>query len=94
MGLGDVQALMEAIEYCVGHGGDIGAEANLERYESKVYAANGRMLGVADKLHWLYSMQGALGVGVRSLGLNAVNKMEWLKAFFMRQAGGVDSAVF
>lgn len=91
MGLGDVRALVEAIEYSVGHGGDIGAEASLERYESKVYAANSRMLGVVDKLHWLYSMQGALGVGVRSLGLKAVDKMEWLKAFFMRQAGGVGS---
>lgn len=89
MGLGDARALAEAIEYCVSHGGDIGAELNLERYKSSMYASNGRMLGVVDKLHWLYGLQGTLGVGIRSLGLRAVDRMGGLKAFFMRQAGGV-----
>ena len=88
MGIGDVRALVEAIEYCVTHAREFGVEGNLERYESNVYASNSRMLGVVDKLHWLYSMQGALGVGVRSLGLRAASKMDGLKAFFMRQAGG------
>lgn len=88
MGLGDVKALVEAIEYHVMHGGDIGAEGNLEMYESNVYMANSRMLGVVDKLHWLYRWEGALGVGLRGLGLRAVDQMGGLKRLLMGQAGG------
>lgn len=88
MGLGDVKALVEAIEYHVMHGGDIGAEGNLEMYESNVYMANSRMLGVVDKLHWLYRWEGPLGVGLRSLGLKAVDQLGGLKRLLMVQAGG------
>lgn len=88
MGLGDVKALLEAIEYSVQHGGDIGVEGNLERYERQVYIANSRMLGVVDKLHWLYRWEGPLGVGIRSLGLKTVDKLGGLKGLLMAQAGG------
>lgn len=88
MGLGDVKALVEAIEYHVMHGGDIGVEGNLEMYESNVYMANSRMLGVVDKLHWLYRWEGPLGVGLRGLGLRAVDQWGGLKRLLMGQAGG------
>ena len=88
MGLGDVKALVQAIEYHVTHGGDIGAEGNLEMYERNVYVANSRMLGVVDKLHWLYRWEGPLGVGLRSLGLRAVDQLGGLKRLLMVQAGG------
>lgn len=88
MGIGDVAALVEAIEYCASHGGDIGVEGNLEKYEAKVYAANNRMLGVVDKLHWLYRIENALGVGLRGWGLSAVDRLGPLKRFLMGQAGG------
>ena len=91
MGIGDVQTLHEAIEYHVKHGGDIGAEGNLERYERNVYVANSRMLGVVDKLHWLYRWENPLGVGLRSLGLRAVNKLGGLKGLLMMQAGASSS---
>lgn len=88
MGLGDVRALLEAIEYHIKHGGDIGAEGNLDRYERNVYVANSRMLGVVDKLHWLYRWEGPLGVGMRSLGLKTVDQLGGLKRLLMMQAGG------
>ncbi len=88
MGLGDVKALLKAIEYHVTHGGDIGVEGNLERYAQNVYVANSRMLGVVDKLHWLYRWEGPLGVGIRSLGLKTVDKLGGLKGLLMMQAGG------
>ena len=87
MGLGDTRALLEAIEYHVNHGGDIGVEGNLEMYERKMYMANSRMLGVVDKLHWLYRLQGPLAVGVRSYGVKTVDMLGGLKRFLMMQAG-------
>lgn len=91
MGLGDVRALVTAIESCVQHGGDIGVEGNLEPFESSVYASNARMLGVVDKLHWLYAVENPLAVAVRACGLGLVNRLDGLKAVLMAQAGGLHS---
>lgn len=87
MGFGDANALADAIQDCVRHGGDIGVESNLEGYQSKVYAANARMLGVVDKLHWLYRMEGWVGVQLRGLGLKGVDRLGALKGFLMKAAG-------
>lgn len=90
MGLGDSSSLASAIEYAVNHGADIGSEINcLDKYNSDTWASNNRMLGAVDKLHWLYSMKSAPVVGLRGLGLRAVNSLEPLKGWFMRQAGGL-----
>ena len=93
MGLSDSRALCDAITYGVEHGADIGDEMQcLERYNAGVWLANNRMLGAVDKLHWLYSAKAGPVVGVRGLGLGA---MDWigersgLKGWFMRQAGGL-----
>ncbi|MCJ1266804.1 putative ubiquinone biosynthesis monooxygenase [Lobaria immixta] len=88
MGIGDVSALVTTIEDTVAHGGDIGVEMNLEGYSSKVYARNARMLGVVDKLHWLYRMEGWLGVQVRGWGLKGVDRLPGLKEVLMRAASG------
>lgn len=88
MGLGDVSALASAIHDTVAHGGDIGVEANLEGYQSKMYARNLRMLGIVDKLHWLYSMEGWVGVQLRGLGLGVVERFGGLKAILMKAASG------
>lgn len=87
MGLGDASAMADTIRNCVEHGGDIGVESNLEGYQSKVYAANARMLGVVDKLHWLYRMDGWVGVQLRGLGLRSVDRLGGLKEFLMKAAG-------
>lgn len=88
MGIGDVSALAATIEDTVAHGGDIGVEMNLEGYPSKVYARNARMLGVVDKLHWLYSTEGWLGVQLRGWGLKGVDRLGGLKEVLMRAASG------
>ena len=88
LGMGDVKSLAQTIEYAVGHGADIGVRGNLEAYESERYAMNGRILGVCDKLHKLYSFQSAPVIGLRGLGLRAVNSFSPLKKFLMRQAAG------
>ncbi|KAL8823829.1 MAG: hypothetical protein Q9191_005517 [Dirinaria sp. TL-2023a] len=92
MGLGDVEALVKAIEYTVAHGGDIGIEGNLEVYESEMWNRNNRMLGVVDKLHKLYGVSWAPVVGVRGCGLGMVDRFEGLKGWIMSQAGGAGSS--
>lgn len=90
MGLADSQSLSSAIEYAVEHGADIGNEMTcLNKYNSEMWMTNNRMLGAVDKLHWLYSAKFGPLVGLRSFGLRSVDKLEGLKGWFMRQAGGI-----
>ena len=89
MGLADSQALASTIIDAVEHGADIGNEMMcLDNYNSQVWLSNNRMLGVVDKLHWLYGAKNPFVVGARGLGLGAVDKFEGLKGWLMRQAGG------
>ena len=88
MGLSDSQALASAIEDAVEHGADVGNELQcLDHYNSKVWNKNNRMLGVVDKLHWLYTAQNPLVVGMRGLGLGAVDQLSGVKSWLMGQAG-------
>jgi ubiquinone biosynthesis monooxygenase Coq6 len=87
-GLGDVQSLVNAVQYAVEHGQDVGNIMFLERYNQERYLANHVLLGVCDKLHKLYSVESGPFVGLRSLGLRAVNALGPLKTFFMQQAAG------
>ncbi|KAL8846272.1 MAG: hypothetical protein Q9221_008627 [Calogaya cf. arnoldii] len=91
MGLADVQSLVNTIEYTVQHGGDIGDETYLDRYNSEMWMQNNRMLGVTDKLHKLYGIGWGPVVGIRSLGLKMVDQLGPVKVWFMKQAGGVGS---
>ena len=86
MGLGDVESLAGIIAFAVEHGMDLGDQLSLERYNSERYAENHVLLGVVDKLHKLYSWSGGPVVGLRSLGLDAVNRLGPLKELFMRRA--------
>ncbi|CAN8099205.1 unnamed protein product [Discula destructiva] len=87
-GQGDIQSLAKTIEYAVSHGQDIGTQLSLEPYNAERYAANHVVMGVCDKLHKLYSFGSGPVVGLRSLGLDAVNAMRPVKDFFMNQAAG------
>lgn len=93
-GQGDVQSLSKTIEYAATHGMDIGTTMSLERYNSERYAANHLLLGVVDKLHKIYATDSAPVVGLRSLGLKAVNSLGPLKGFFMNQAAGTGVKLF
>ena len=88
-GQGDVAALVKVIEKAVLEGADIGSIMSLEAYDAERWAHNNMMLGVVDKLHKLYSVGSGPIVGLRSLGLNAVDKMGWAKGFLMQTAAGV-----
>ena len=88
MALSDVKSLAKQIAYGVEHGMDIGDLGLLNRYNSETWMANNRMLGAVDKLGKLYSVGSGPVVWARGVGLNAVDQMEGLKAWFMRQAGG------
>lgn len=88
MGLGDVEALVRNIEDSVRYGRDIGSGMALEGYGMERYASNNRLLGVVDKLHKLYSVGSGPLVRLRSWGLEAVDKVGFVKEFFMRQAAG------
>ncbi|KAL9611539.1 MAG: hypothetical protein Q9167_003823 [Letrouitia subvulpina] len=90
MGFADVQSLAKAIEYTIAHGGDIGAEINLEQYNNDMWIQNNRMLGVTDKLHKLYGVGWGPLVGLRGLGLRIVDRLGPFKEFLMRQAGGAN----
>jgi ubiquinone biosynthesis monooxygenase Coq6 len=93
-GQGDVESLVKTIEYAVEHGQDIGVRMSLEPYEAERYAANNVLMGVVDKLHKLYAVENGPIVGLRSLGLRAVDRMAPLKEFFMSQAAGTGAKVF
>lgn len=87
-GQGDAAALVRTISHAVQTGQDIGSTLALESYNSKRYAENNAMLGVCDKLHRLYSVESGPIVGLRSLGLRAVDALGPLKGFFMNRAAG------
>jgi ubiquinone biosynthesis monooxygenase Coq6 len=87
-GQGDAAALVRTISHAVQTGQDIGSTLALESYNTEQYAANNAMLGVCDKLHRLYSVESGPIVGLRSLGLRAVDAMGPLKGFFMSRAAG------
>ena len=89
MGLADVQSLVNTIEYTVKHGGDIGDEMYLDRYNREMWMQNNRMLGVTDKLHKLYGIGWGPVVGIRSLGLKMVDQLGPVKGWLMKQAGGI-----
>jgi ubiquinone biosynthesis monooxygenase Coq6 len=87
-GLGDAQSLAKHINFSLSVGKDIGSNWALDAYNAEQWAKNNAMLGAVDKLHKLYSAGSGPVVWARSLGLDAVDKMGFLKKFFMRQAAG------
>ncbi|KAF2403957.1 ubiquinone biosynthesis hydrox [Trichodelitschia bisporula] len=89
LGQADVAALVDVISDAVSTGGDIGSTLVLEEYVARRWGANHAMLGVCDKLHKLYSAEWGPLVGLRSLGLRAVDKLGPVKGFLMRQAAGM-----
>lgn len=88
MGLGDVQSLTSIIQEAVTHGQDLGDQITLEAYNADRYEPNHRLMGIVDKLHKLYSYGSGPLVGLRSVGLSAINAVAPVKEFLMRQAAG------
>lgn len=89
LGLGDVASLSSTIEYAVNHGMDIGDILSLERYPAERYLVNAKIGGACDMLHKLYNVPGNGPVAwARSFGLDAIDKLPFVKGFLMRNAEG------
>lgn len=88
-GLGDAQSLAKHIDLALAAGKDIGSNWALDPYNAEQWAKNNAMLGTVDKLHKLYSAGSGPVVWARTLGLEAVDRIPFLKGFFMKQATGL-----
>ncbi|OJD32942.1 ubiquinone biosynthesis monooxygenase coq6 [Diplodia corticola] len=87
-GQGDAASLARALAAAARAGMDVGAPLALEPYVADRYQANNALLGVCDKLHKLYSVGSGPVVGLRSLGLSAVDGLGAVKGLLMRAAAG------
>ncbi|KAL1651294.1 putative ubiquinone biosynthesis monooxygenase [Diplodia intermedia] len=87
-GQGDAASLARVVAAASRAGMDVGAQLSLEPYVADRYQANNALLGVCDKLHKLYSVGSGPVVGLRSLGLRAVDGLGAVKGLFMRAAAG------
>ena len=89
LGLGDVACLSAAIEYAVSHGMDVGNLLSLERYAAERYLVNAKVGAACDLLHRVYNVPGYGPIAWgRSLGLDVIDRLPFVKGFLMRQAEG------
>lgn len=79
MGQADVKCLVEKLELAVSRGMDIGSPLALEPYFSDRYPENHVMLGVVDKIHKIYSTDFTPIVQARSLGVDLLNSLGFVK---------------
>lgn len=78
-GILDVQSLSQWIEKGTTEGQDIGSIHLLRQYASERYLRNIMMISSCDKLHRLYSTDAAPITWARSIGLSAVNQLDFVK---------------
>lgn len=79
MGQGDAKSLIETLERSTERGLDIGNRMALEPYFSERYIPNHVLLGVVDKIHKIHSTDFPPIVWARSLGVNAINNLPFVK---------------
>ncbi|KAI7900840.1 uncharacterized protein BX663DRAFT_516697 [Cokeromyces recurvatus] len=89
-GLLDVECLSQILEKGLREGQDIGSIHLLRQYASVRYLRNIMMISTCDKLHRLFSTDASPITWVRSIGLNAINNMDFLKAEIMKYGMGIE----
>ncbi|KAG2211219.1 hypothetical protein INT47_006339 [Mucor saturninus] len=89
-GILDVECLAQLLERGTVEGQDIGSIHLLRQYASERYVRNIMMISSCDKLHRLFSTDAAPVTWARSLGLNAVDNVGFLKAEIMKYAMGIE----
>ncbi|RCI02497.1 putative ubiquinone biosynthesis monooxygenase [Rhizopus stolonifer] len=89
-GLLDVECLSGLLQKGSTEGQDIGNIHLLRQYASERYLRNIMMLSTCDKLHRLFSTDSAPVTWVRSMGLNAVDSLDFVKAEIMKYAMGIE----
>jgi 2-octaprenylphenol hydroxylase len=93
LGLLDVAKLVEQLQQAQRRHQDPGALKHLRRYERSRKTDN-RLMGLAlDGLKHLFAAQSKPVIVARQSGLRAVDNLPSLKAFFMRQAMGLDGEI-
>lgn len=88
LGFGDAWSLASVLLRAEGEERDIGRRHVLRRYERWRRSENFSMMRMLDALHGLFSSESVIVRGVRGLGLDAVDRQDWLKHFLARQALG------
>lgn len=83
MGQADVKSLVETLENSCKRGLDIGTKIALEPYWAERAIPNHVMLGIVDKIHKIYSTDFAPIVWARSLGVNVLNSLPFVKDFIV-----------
>ncbi|KAL9553562.1 hypothetical protein PS6_003865 [Mucor atramentarius] len=89
-GLLDVECLSQLLERGTVEGQDIGSIHLLRQYASERYLRNIMMISSCDKLHRLFSTDAAPVAWIRSIGLNAVDNLDFVKAEIMKYAMGIE----
>lgn len=85
MGQADVKFLVETLEKARMRGLDIGTKIAIEPYWSERFLANHVMLGVVDKIHKIYSTEFTPIVWARTVGVNVLNSLPFVKDFMVDQ---------
>lgn len=89
LGIRDIGVMAELIIHTKELGLDIGTADMLGRYEKARRGDNTLMVAVTDILNRLFSNDNIALRTTRSLGLSAINKLPFVKKFFIRHAMGM-----
>ncbi|KAJ3414077.1 putative ubiquinone biosynthesis monooxygenase [Chytridiales sp. JEL 0842] len=89
LGLGDAECLARVLENGVRDGQDIGQLHVLQNYASERYPINMGMLAAVDGLSKLFRLEFEPIVWARSVGLNLVDRLPFIKNLAMKAASSV-----
>lgn len=88
IGLQDAKALADVVTWAVQNHREIGSLHTLKKYQRQRLAENLLMQFSMDGFHRLFTQSNAAISGLRTNGMQQVNKFQWLKNRFMLKAIG------
>lgn len=88
MGLLDAASLSDVLLDAIKNNRDFSSYTNLRRYERWRKADNFTMMAGVDMIKILFASEKKSIQNIRSLGLNATNRVKWIKNCFARHAVG------
>jgi 2-octaprenylphenol hydroxylase len=93
LGLLDVACLVEVVTKALAQNRDFASMSVLRRYERWRKAENMTMMAFVDGIKYLFAAENKAIQGVRTLGLNIMEKMHGTKHFFASYAAGNRSSL-